>query len=142
LPDGLPKLTLGWEVVRSAAKYLRQPSGKRAGQRFEFTDNQIKFLLWWYAVDEDGQWLYRYGVRRLSKGSGKSPSAAVLALAELCVAVRPKASDPQRPGGGVGKPVDMPLVQIIATNQDQTSNMMPKAWAYAHKGRRVVDEFG
>src|SRR5690606_31061287 len=93
LPDGLPKLTLGWEVVRAAAKYLRQPSGKRAGQRFEFTDNQIKFLLWWYAVDEDGQWLYRYGVRRLSKGSGKSPFAAVLALAELCFPVRLKDFD-------------------------------------------------
>ena len=142
LPDGLPKLTLGWEVVRAAAKYLRQPSGKRAGQRFEFTDNQIKFLLWWYAVDEDGQWLYRYGVRRLSKGSGKSPFAAVLALAELCFPVRLKDFDPKRPGGCVGKPVDMPLVQIIATNKDQTSNTMRNVWAYAHKGSRIVDEFG
>src|SRR5690606_5860525 len=68
LPDGVPKLTLGWEIVRGASKYLRQPNGERAGQRVQFTDNQIRFLLWYYAVDEAGEWLFHHGVRRQAKG--------------------------------------------------------------------------
>lgn len=74
LPTGVPELTLGWEAVRWASKYLRQPNGANAGERFKFIDSQIRFLLWWYAVDEDGDWLYHHGVRRLAKGSGKAHS--------------------------------------------------------------------
>lgn len=71
LPEGLPKLTLGWQVAQWIIKYLRQPNGVRAGQRFEPTDSQLMFLLWFYSVDEDGNWLYHRAVRRLAKGSGK-----------------------------------------------------------------------
>lgn len=72
LPQQIPALTLGWEAVRWASKYLRQPNGPRAGQRFEFTDSQLRFLLHFYAVDSDGAWLYRRAIRRLAKGSGKA----------------------------------------------------------------------
>src|SRR5690606_41400567 len=68
LPDGVPKLTLGWEIVRGASKYLRQPNGERAGQRFQFTDNQILILLWYYSVDESGEWLSHLVVRRQANG--------------------------------------------------------------------------
>ena len=57
--------------VRAAGKYLKHPNGPRARQRWEFVESQVRFLLWWYAVDEDGNWLFHHGVRRLSKGSGK-----------------------------------------------------------------------
>ena len=72
LPPGMPDLTLGWEAVKWASKFLRQPNGAHAGERFKFVDSQIRFLLWWYAVDEGGEWLYHHGVRRLAKGSGKA----------------------------------------------------------------------
>lgn len=142
LPEGVPKLTLGWEVVRAATKYLRQPNGPRAGQRFEFVDSQIRFLLWFYSVDEQGRWLFHHAVRRLAKGSGKSPFAALLAISELCFPVRLKDFDPKRPGGCVGMPVAMPWVQIVATNEAQTENTMRMVRAFAPKGSRIVHEFG
>lgn len=142
LPTGTPDLTLGWEVVRAAVKYLRQPNGPRAGQRWEWIDSQIRFLLWWYAVDADGRWLFHHGARRLAKGSGKSPFAALLAIAELCFPVRLKDFDPTVPGGCIGKPVAMPLVQICATAESQTANTMRMVRAFAPKGSRIVSEFG
>ena len=66
LPEGLPKLTLGWEALRFAAQYLKHPNGIRAGMRWKYTPEQARFLLWWYALDEDGQWLFYHAARRLS----------------------------------------------------------------------------
>lgn len=146
LPQEIPRLTLGWEAVKWASKYLRQPNGRNAGERFAFIDSQIRFLLHWYAVDDGGSWIYHHGVRRLAKGSGKSPFAAVLSLIELCAPVRLEDFDPKVPGGCVGRPVAMPLVQIAATAEVQTANTMRMVRAFAPKGSRVcVDhqlEFG
>lgn len=142
LPEGIPALTLGWEAARWASKFLRQPNGPRAGQRWEFTDSQLRFLLWWYALDEDGQWLYGHGVRRLAKGSGKTPTAALVGLVELCAPVRLRDFDSRAPGGCVGRPVAMPLVQIAATAESQTANTMRMVRAFAPKGSRVVTEHG
>lgn len=142
LPETLPTLTLGWEAVRWATKYLKQPNGPNAGQRFEFVPSQIRFLLLWYGLDENGNWLYRRGIRRLAKGSGKSPFAALMALLELCAPVRLDYWDPDVPGGAVGKPVSMPWVQIAATAETQTENTMRMVRAFAPKGSRVVSDYG
>lgn len=131
---------MGWEAVRWASKYLRHPNGDRAGLRWQFVDSQVRFLLWWYALDEHGNWLFHHGVRRLAKGSGKSPFAALLALVELCAPVRLRDFDPAAPGGVIGKVVDMPLVQIAATAESQTANTMRMVRAFAPKGSRVVVE--
>jgi hypothetical protein len=139
LPPGLPDLTLGYQAAAWAQGDLPeftgliQPNGPKAKQRFQFTPRQLRFLLWWYAVDEGGQWLCNHGVRRLSKGSGKSPFAAALALTEFCGPVRLKDFDSKWPGGCVGKPVDMPLVQIAATAESQTANTMRMVRAFAPK---------
>src|SRR3954471_16683894 len=82
LPAGLPALTLAYEAAAWAHRWLIQPNGPAAGNPFRFTDEQFRFLAWWYALDEEGRWLFSHGVRRLAKGSGKSPFAAVLALIE------------------------------------------------------------
>lgn len=50
---------------------LVQPNGPRAGQPFIPTDRQIEFLLHFYALNHKGSFVYRQGIRRLSKGSGK-----------------------------------------------------------------------
>lgn len=142
LPAGLPKVTLGFGVIRHASKFLVQPNGPRAGRLWKPTDGQARFLLWWYALDQDGRWLFDHGVRRLAKGSGKSPFAAVLALEELIGPVRLNRFDPSAEGGCVGKPVDMPLVQIAATAESQTANTMRMVRAMAQKKSRVVVEYG
>lgn len=74
--------------------------------------------------------------------SGKSPNAAVQSLIELCAPVRLKDFDPRLPGGCVGMPVSMPLVQIAAVSEDQTENTMRMVRAFARKGSRVVVEHG
>jgi hypothetical protein len=142
LPDGYPQLTLGEEAAKWAHEWLVQPNGPRAGKPFRLTFDQYRFLLWWYAVDRNGEWLYNHGARRLAKGSGKSPFAAVLALIEFCAPVRLKRFDDRRQGGCVGRPVDMPLVQIAATAESQTANTMRMVRAFAPKGSELVREYG
>ena len=131
LPEGLPKYTLGYEALAWAAKYLRHPNGIRAGKAWQFTREQARFVLWFYALDENGRWLFHHGVRRLAKGSGKSPFAAVMALIELLAPVRFDHWDSSVPGGAVGKPVSMPWVQIAAVSLDQTENTMRMVRAMA-----------
>jgi hypothetical protein len=142
LPAELPKLTLGWEAINWASMYLRQPNGPRVGQRFEFTMRQLRFLLHWYALNPDGSWVYHHGVRRLAKGSGKSPFAAVIALCELCAKVRLDHFDPSADGGCKGRHVGMPLVQIAAVSEEQTKHTMRMVRAFAPKGSRVVHDHG
>lgn len=120
---------------------LIQPNGPRGGQRFRLTERQQTFLLWWYALDDDGGWLFNHAARRLAKGSGKSPFAAVFALAEFCAPVRFDRFDAKIPGGVRGKAVDMPLVQIAATAESQTANTMRMVRAFAPKGSRIVDHY-
>lgn len=142
IPETLPELTLGWEVVKWATQYLRHPNGPRAGQRWRFTDSQVRFLLHWYAVDADGAWDYRHAARRLAKGAGKSPFAGLLALAEFTAPVRLYDFDPDAPGGCVGRPVPMPLVQLAAVSESQTTNTMRHVRAMATKGSRLARDFG
>lgn len=138
--DPVAPLTLGFEAIRWAERLLVQPNGPRAGKPLRLTYDQQTFLLWFYALDELGQWLFTHAVRRLAKGSGKSPFAAVLALIELCAPVRLARKDDREPGGVVGRPVDMPLVQIAATAESQTANTMRMVRAFAPKGSAVVKE--
>jgi hypothetical protein len=136
--------TLGFAAATWAEEWLVQPNGPRAGQKFRLTKDQLTFLLWWYAVDEEGRWLFHHGARRLAKGSGKSPFAAVLALIEFCAPVRLAANwkDDRVLGGCVGRPVDMPLVQIAATAESQTANTMRMVRALAPKRSQVVEAYG
>ena len=134
--------TLGFHAATWAETWLIQPNGPRAGKHFVLTGDQLTFLLWWFAVDRNGEWLFNHGARRLAKGSGKSPFAAVLALIEFCAPVRLKRFDDRVDGGCIGKPVDMPLVQIVATAESQTANTMRMVRAFAPKGSRVVTEHG
>src|SRR4051812_32744134 len=64
----LPERTIGWDVLGWTAEYLRQPDGPDAGGPWRYTDEQARFILWWYALDEDGRFIYRYGMLRRVKG--------------------------------------------------------------------------
>lgn len=139
--------TLGFAAagfVEGRGKHLGlvQPNGPRAKQPFRLTSDQLRFLLWWYALDDEAQWVYMHAVRRLAKGSGKSPFAAVLALIEFVGPCRLERFDDRMPGGCVAKPVDMPLVQIAATAESQTANTMRMVRAFAPKRGEFVETYG
>lgn len=71
MPDGMPELTLGPEVVLWIGKYLRHANGVRAGERFQLTASQFKWLMWFYSVTPEGRWRFDRGARRWPKGAGK-----------------------------------------------------------------------
>ncbi|MGY2062779.1 hypothetical protein ACW9HQ_48510, partial [Nocardia gipuzkoensis] len=52
-PDGswfLPDKTLGWQVLAWLFEYVLTPGGPNADTPFMPTDEQIRFVVWWYAV--------------------------------------------------------------------------------------------
>lgn len=130
----LPEKTLGWGVLNWWASYVKTPAGANTDPEvldlllrlglpldaFVPTDEQTRFTLWWYAVDDEGNWIYREGVLRRLKGWGKDPFAAALALAELCGPVRFSHWDED--GEPVGKPQHAAWVTVAAVSQDQTKN--------------------
>lgn len=116
----LPEYTLGWQVLNWLYAYVLTPGGPHAGEPFLPTLEQARFILWWYAVDDSGKFVYREGILRRMKGWGKDPVAGALALVELCGPVDFSHFD--ETGQAVGKPRYDPWVQIAAVNQDQTRN--------------------
>ncbi|ERB55494.1 hypothetical protein N806_31235 [Rhodococcus sp. P27] len=116
----LPERSLGWGVINWLAEYARQPGGPAAGDPFLPTLEQARFLVWWYAVDERGRFVYRSGLLRRLKGWGKDPLAGAMSLAELCGPVAFSHWDNN--GNPVGKPRPSAWIQIAAVSQDQTRN--------------------
>jgi phage terminase large subunit-like protein len=116
----MPARTLAYGVVNWWFQYLRQPNGPHAGEPFMPTDEQFRFLCWWYAVDERGKFVYRNGVLRRLKGWGKDPLAAAMALAELCGPVEFSHFDEN--DQPVGKTRASAWIQVVAVSQDQTGN--------------------
>ena len=118
----LPRRTLGWQSLGWTAEHLQHPDGPRAGMPWEFTDEQARFWLWWYAVDAAGRFIYRGGVLRRMKGWGKDPLCSVLSANELLGPCRFDRWGPD------GQPIAVPhpaaWVQIAAVSKEQTKNTM------------------
>lgn len=133
-----PPKTLGWEILAWCSEYLLQPDGPDAGEPWEFTHEQVRFLLNWYAVDARGRFVYRYGVYRRMKGAGKNPFAASLCAIELVGPCRFSAFD------SAGQPVAeshySSWVQTAAVSRDQTRNAMTLMPALL--SRAAIREFG
>jgi hypothetical protein len=136
MPVGTPDMygiaTLGFEVLAWAEEYLAQPDGINAGEAWRWTATQARIVLWWYAVDDEGRWLYRRGQIVLPKGSGKSPLAAALSCCELAAPVVFDGFDAD--GEAIGRPHPSPHVQIAAVSQDQTSNTFSLIIAMLREG--------
>ena len=113
---------MGWAVINWSSEHLYQPDGPEAGQRWVWSNEQVRFLLWWYALDSDGRFIYRRGVLRRMKGWGKDPFASAICLIEALA--------PCRFGGwdSSGQPIAIkhpaPWVQVTATNITQTGTSM------------------
>ena len=86
LPLELPERTLGYHAAAWMVDNLIQPNGPKAGQPFIPTDRQIEFLAHFYALNHKGSFVYRQGIRRLAKGSGKAEclTNAILTTAGWC----------------------------------------------------------
>jgi hypothetical protein len=112
----LPRYTLGWQILGWIAEWLTLPDGSP----WLATPEQARFILWMYAVDENGEWLYRNIFLQRLKGWGKDPVAATLCIVHLvgpCVF-----SHWDEDGNPVGKMDDQAYIQIAATSKDQTEN--------------------
>ena len=119
-PDGswsLPELTLGWQILGWTAEHLQHPDGKS----WEYTDEPVRFVLWWYAVDEAGRFVYRDGVLQRMKGWGKDPMASTLSAVEF---VGPCRFSHWRDNEPVAKANPHGWVQVAAVSKDQTRNTM------------------
>lgn len=139
LPEGQPERTLGWDVLDWCSRWIRQPDGPAAGQRWRFTREQVLFVLHWYAVDERGRWVYNRGVLRRAKGWGKSPVVGALALAELCGPVRFGGWNAD--GSPEAVPVSAAWVQLAGVSEKQTTNTMSLVLAMVAESP-MVDEYG
>lgn len=113
----IPEHSLGWQIAAWCADYLRGPDGGP----WMFTDEQFRFLLWWYAIDEDGRWAYRTGVLQRCKGWGKDPLLAVICIVEF---VGPCRFSHWEGGEPVAVSNDNAWVQLVGTSMEQTKNTM------------------
>lgn len=62
----LPKYTLGWQILGWVAEWLTLPDGSP----WIATPEQARFILWMYAIDKNGEWLYRNIFLQRLKGWG------------------------------------------------------------------------
>ncbi|GHJ59143.1 terminase [Nocardioides sp. OK12] len=111
----LPDLTLGWNVLSWCGVWLRD----KHGQPWQFTAEQARFILWYYALDEHGDFVYHSGVLQRLKGWGKDPVVACLSPAECFADVRFSHFENGRP---IGREEPNAWVQIVAVSQEQTKN--------------------
>ena len=74
----LPDRSLGWGVLNWMAHWVVEPFGEHIGEPFLPTVEEASFVLWWYAVDENGDWSHRdrdmAERRRLAGGTGLLPA--------------------------------------------------------------------
>lgn len=131
-PWSVPSLGAG--VIAAAERLLVH---HLTGEPWRYTPSQRRFIWLWYAVRPDGRWVYRSGVKRGAKGTGKDPLAASLALMEAKGPVVFDGFD--RDGHAVGVVPKMALVQLAANSQEQGSDLLRVANGMIGPGLREVE---
>ncbi len=121
----LPERTIGWHVASWAGTWLQHADGRP----WRYTQEQLRLLLWWYAVDDALRFVYRDGVIQRLKGWGKDPFAATLCATEFVGPCRPDQSGAIHLdlwGNEHPRAVAHPeaWVQIAAVSKEQTRNTM------------------
>lgn len=119
----MPEFTLGWLAIEWAFENLISPNGDGP---WTPTDEQARFLVWYYAVDEYGKWLYRDAILQRVKGWGKDPLAAMICAFELVGPCRPVLEDGvllvDENGDPLGRRQPRSWIQVVGVSQDQTKN--------------------
>lgn len=113
----LPERTLGWRALAQAGYWL-----ENKGAPWQYTMEQARFVLWFWALEESGDLLYHSAVLQRLKGWGKDPTAATISTLVLVGDVEFDHFDHN--GDPVGRQVTDAWVQIAAVSQDQTKNTM------------------
>lgn len=131
--------SLGPAVIEWAEGRTDEPGliDYQTGDPWRFTPGQKRFLMLWYLVDEDGRFVYRSGVKRGAKGTGKDPFGAALCLIELLGPSQVADMDGDRP---IGMRHGLPLVQIASNSEAQSKDMLRVANAML--GREARDYYG
>ncbi len=91
------------------------------GRPWRFTPGQKKFILLWYSFDEHGRFVYRSGVKRGAKGTGKDPFGAAMCNLELVGRSQLVRNDD---GSFEGMRHLLPLVQIASNSEAQSKDML------------------
>jgi hypothetical protein len=63
----LPKYSLGWEILGWTSQWLQHSEGIP----WQYTNEQARLTLWWFAVNDNGRFIYRDGVVQRLKGWGR-----------------------------------------------------------------------
>lgn len=117
-PDGywdLPEATIGWQVLGWTGTRLQL----KRDTPWRYTDEQARFVLHWYALDEDGEFIARDGILQRLKGWGKDPIGSTLAAGEAFGPCRFAEWDGDAP---VCRDVPEAWIQMAAVSQEQTKN--------------------
>ncbi|MCK9496750.1 MAG: phage terminase family protein [Dehalococcoidia bacterium] len=114
----LPELTIGWDVLGWCGTNLQHGRD----EPWRFTDEQARFILHWYALNEDGSFVYHDFTFQRLKGHGKDPLAATLMAVEMLGPCRFDGWD--EAGEPLARDVPDAWVQTAAVSQEQTKNTM------------------
>lgn len=115
----MPELTLGWDLLAWSGYWLRDA---KTGNPWKWTNEQARFILWFYALDPAGRPLHDNAVLQRLKGWGKDPLAAALAVASCFAPLTFDHFDGS--GRPVGREEPNAWVQVCAVSQEQTKNTM------------------
>lgn len=134
--DALVASSLGPGLIEWAEGRTDEPglTDYLTGLPWRFTAGQKRFLILWYAFDENGRWLYRSGLKRGAKGTGKDPFGASLCLIEL--AGRSQLIWDADADSFVGIRHLLPLVQIAANSEAQAKDVLRVANAMLNREAR------
>jgi hypothetical protein len=118
-PGELP--TLGYEVAAWIQAFCVVPDRENRGEPFRLTDEQLRFLCYFYAVTPEGRWVHERGGQLVRPQKwGKGPFAAAVVTGEAAGPVKFAGWDAA--GEPVGMPWATPHIQITACSEDQTAN--------------------
>ena len=136
LPEGLPEFTLGWDILDWGTAMLAHP--EEPSQPWVYTNEQAKYILWFYSVDRFGRFRYKSAVLERPKGWGKSPFLGAICITEFMGPTQFAGWDAQ--GNPVGRPTPAPLVQIAAISDSAAENTYSAAREMMLNGP-IIDEF-
>lgn len=128
----IPDSSIGYYIINWIHNNLIQPDGENAGEPVRLTPEQMRFILWVYALDDEDRFLYNDLTMIRIKGASKSGMAAMLSMVEFVGPCRPARDED---GNLIAVPHPKPLVQVAAVNLEQTQN------TFAYFSDLVSEEF-